>query len=197
MFPAFSLSKVGHWNKLSHNGPTPVEKSLHSVHRLSSCLLLNVLDPYISDHMVSNVVSDDQIFDLAVLGKLNEDFFVEFFEVLNRSDQFTLFNFQPIGFPNGGGRILVQVLEDHRLGQRRFIVQTSACVPVAAGSNLEVEGAINFIFLSSEYFCKPFSHFCVSSSFLNYNLKSATKSTRNIQTQTLLFIYTNVKQCFQ
>jgi hypothetical protein len=65
--------------------------------------------------MVPNIVSDHQIFYLAILGELHEDFLIKVLKMVNRSYKLGLGHIHPIRLCNRGFWILVQVLEDHAL----------------------------------------------------------------------------------
>lgn len=66
--------------------------------------------------MVTNIVSNDEVLDLTVLGELHKDFFVKVLKVVDCTDELTLGDIHTVRLGDSSIRVLIKVLEDHRLG---------------------------------------------------------------------------------
>jgi hypothetical protein len=66
--------------------------------------------------MVTNIVSNDEVLDLAVLGELHKDLFVKILKVVDCTDELTFGYIHTVRLCDSGIRVLIKVLEDHRLG---------------------------------------------------------------------------------
>ena len=108
--------------------------------------------------MVSNVVSDNEVLDLSIFGKLHKDLLIKVLKVVDCTDELTLRDVHPVCFSDCGIRVLVQVLEDHRLGEWWFVVESGAGVAMTARANLEVEGTIDLVLLGSKNLSESFCH---------------------------------------
>ena len=92
--------------------------------------------------MVSDVISDDHLLELAKLAHLHENFLVEALKVFDSLNKVFFGDVAPIGESNCCVGVLVHVLEAHCLTQRRLVMNASAGVPMPARSNFEVERTI-------------------------------------------------------
>lgn len=101
-------------------------------------------------HVVGEVVTDIEAFDVTILGEFIEEVFIEFFEVvlnLARVDGV------PLWVHAGGDHVgsLVHVGEQDGWADAGFRVEPRASIAVSACSDFEVEWAIHSVFLCSEY----------------------------------------------
>lgn len=108
--------------------------------------------------MVTNIVSNDEVLDLTVLGELHKDFFVKVLKVIDCTDELTFGDIHTVCFGDGSIRVLIKVLKDHRLGEWWLVVESGASVTMTAASNLEVEGTVDLVLLGTKYFSESFCH---------------------------------------
>lgn len=143
---AASFSEVGDWRELADEGPPGVEPAPQSLQGFVGVLLVCELDVDVADHVVAQIFANVQLFDLAVLGQLFEHFLVKVVELFL---DLLLVELRRISSGRGDlrRRILVHVLNDHRLRKRRLVVLPRATIAVATGANLEKEGTVHLVFL--------------------------------------------------
>lgn len=65
---AFSLSEVSDWRILGQDNFASIIPAIEPSHSCQSLILSLILDVYISDHMLSDVVSDDNFVELTIFG---------------------------------------------------------------------------------------------------------------------------------
>ena len=158
MLSAFGFSEVSNRYKLCNNCSSCVKKSLHRVHTIQCRIFIDIFDPDISDHVISNVVSDNKILDFTVVSELHEYLFIKVLKVVDCVDEVLFWDFNSICFDNCGIRILVKVLENHRLGKRWLVMESCASVSMSTGANFEVKRAIYFVLLRTKNFSESFGH---------------------------------------
>jgi len=78
---ALSFSKVGNWGKLCTDNALGIVPSVEALHGGSCLLLVLELDIDVSDHVIADVISDNDLIDLTELAELHENLFIEVFEV--------------------------------------------------------------------------------------------------------------------
>ena len=139
---ALGFSKVSHRRVLGHDHTATVVASVHAFHSCLSLLLISKFDIDVANHVVSNVVSHNHLVHLAKLSHLHKDFFVEGLEVLDCLHEVLFGHITAVGVCNGCIWILIHMLEAHSLTERWLIMHTSACVSMAASTDLEVERTV-------------------------------------------------------
>lgn len=100
--------------------------------------------------MVGEIIADVEALDVAEFAELLEYVLVEILEMLL---DLAGLDGLALGVDTGGDHVgaLVHVGEKQRGGDGGAVVEAGAPVAVAAGADLEVEGAVDAIFLGSEY----------------------------------------------
>lgn len=81
VLPAGGFTEVGDRGELAIDGPPGVKAALQAGHSPGCCIFVPELGIDRADHMVGQVVTDVQILDLAMLGKLFEDILIELLQV--------------------------------------------------------------------------------------------------------------------
>ena len=93
--------------------------------------------------MVSNIISDHNLINFSILGKLLEDLLIEVLEVVDGLDECFLGHVESVREGHGCGRVVVEVLEGDRLGQRGLVVDPRTGIAVTTGPDFEVEGTVH------------------------------------------------------
>lgn len=150
VLPAGGFTEVGDRGELAIDGPPGVKAALQAGHSPGCCIFVPELGIDRADHMVGQVVTDVQILDLAMLGKLFEDILIELFEML-----LALARINGHGQAVGPGRgvergILVHVLHQQCWTDGGSVMQAGAAITMSASPNLEVEGAVHTILLCAK-----------------------------------------------
>jgi hypothetical protein len=109
---AFSLSEVSDWRVLCNYHLASIESSIETIMCPLCLILSDELSIDISDHMITDVVSDNDLFDFSELGEFHKDLLVEVFEVVHCLDQGFLGHVQTICEGHCGWRVVVQMRED-------------------------------------------------------------------------------------
>ena len=117
-----------------------------------------IFDIDVSNHVFSDVISDDDFFEFAELCKLSENFLIKVFKVVYGLNQTLLWHIQPIRKGYGCRWVIIEVRKHHGLGDGWLIVNTCAGLPMTAGSNLEIEGTVHLVLLCTENFRQTFCH---------------------------------------
>ena len=146
----FGLSEVSHGGILRHDHPPAVVSSIHAFHSLLCLLLVMVLHVEVADHVVTDVVSDDHLFDLAKLRHLHKHFLVEGLEVLDSLDEVLLWDVSTVGEGDRRIWVLIHCLEAHGLAKGWLVMDSSARVSVPTRADFEVEGTVDFVLFSTK-----------------------------------------------
>ena len=93
--------------------------------------------------MVSDIISDNHLLQLAKFAHLHEHFLVKALEVFDSLNQVLFGDIASISESYSRIWILVHVLETHRLRERWLIVDTCAGVTVPTRTNFEIERTIH------------------------------------------------------
>ena len=155
---ALGFPKISDWRVLSHDHPVAVVAPVHTLHAGLCLGLVLVFEVDVADHMVTDVVRNDHLFDLAELGHLHEHLLVVALEVLNRINQVLLRHVATVSEGDRRVRILVHVLEAKSLRHRWLVVDASTGIPMATRSYLEVERTVDFILFCAENTLKSLCH---------------------------------------
>lgn len=138
-------------------------------------IFLFILNIYIANHVISQIVTNIQALDLAILAKLLKQIFIEIIKMilkLVRVKRLRLM-LRLIRLRDDVEihvRPLVHVGEDEGGGDGRLGVKARTTVAVSAGSDLEVEWAVHSVFLCSEDRCQVLRHRTLSLSLLFLSL---------------------------
>lgn len=130
--PALGFSEISNRDEFGANYSASVGEALHGVHRCLCRLFLRKFYPEVSNHVVSDIVSNDHVLDFSILGKLHKDLLVEVFEVVYRLNQGFFRHIHTVCFGDCSRWIFVQMLENHGLRQGRLVVLSSAGVSMTA-----------------------------------------------------------------
>lgn len=154
---ACGLAEVGDRREIGDDGAAVVEPALERLQGGGGVVLLLELDVDVANHVVGEIVADVEALDLAELAELLKDILVEVLEVLldlARVDRLAL------GVDSGGDHVgpLVHVRQEQSRRDRRPVVEAGAAVTVAAGADLEVEGAVHAVLLGAENRCQVLRH---------------------------------------
>lgn len=158
VFAALCFSEVGHRHELGHDAAARVVQPLHGLHCEFRGVFVHKLNPHVANHVVSNIVGHNEIFNFTVLGELHKDFFVKVLKMVDSVDELSLGDVELVGLRDGRVGILVEMLEDHRLREGRFVVEPSAGVPMATGSDFEIKGTVYLVLFGAVNTSEFFSH---------------------------------------
>mmetsp|Transcript_25543 Transcript_25543/g.67750 ORF Transcript_25543/g.67750 Transcript_25543/m.67750 type:complete len:215 (+) Transcript_25543:487-1131(+) len=153
-----SLAEVGDCRVLSLDELSAVESASELHQGTLRVFLVVVLDVHVPDHVVAQVVDDDQILNLTVVCELKENLDVEGLQVLLST---VIHVVVPRLVVRQGQRLRgvgVHVRQEERLTHGWPVVQTIALVAIPAGADLEVERAIHSVFLCAEDTGQLLSH---------------------------------------
>jgi len=140
---AASLAKVGDGRELAVDGAGGVPAAVELVAGFLRGFFVLEAGVDVTDQMIIVVVAHNELLQLAVLAQLAPDVLIEGVEVVLQ-----LRGVHPVlGVVR---RVLVQVGHEDRLRVRGLDVLAGAAVAVAAGADLEVEGAVYFVELRAE-----------------------------------------------
>ncbi|TKR92948.1 hypothetical protein L596_007497 [Steinernema carpocapsae] len=147
---AASFAEVGDRRELGVNRLAVEPAVLQGLHTAFGVVFAGELHVNVADHVFSNVVAHVHLLNLAVLlVQFGEDLLEEVVEVI-------LFLFvvladlrKRVRLAHVDDRVVVEVFQQNRLGERRHDVRSGALVAMTACADLEIEGAVNFILLSS------------------------------------------------
>ena len=119
---ALGLPEVSDWDELGRDFAVFIKKALHLIHACLGLVFVRELDPHVADHVITDVVSNDEVLDLTILCELHENFLIEILKVVNGVNQFLIRHVNPICFDHCSVWILVQVLKDDRLTDDGLVV---------------------------------------------------------------------------
>lgn len=147
---AGGLTEVSYRGEVHNDRASRVESALESLKSSSSLVFLLELDVHIADHVISKVVTNVEALNFSKLGELFEDVFIEVLKVfldLSRVDRL------PLGVYARGYHVgpLVHVGEKEGGRDGGPVVQSRAPVAMPACTDLEIERAIDTVFLCAEY----------------------------------------------
>lgn len=140
---AAGLPKVRDGAELAVDGAAGVPAAVEGVAGGLGGVLVLEAGVDVADEVVVGVVADDELLQLAVLAQLAPQVLVEGVEVVG-----ALLGGQPR--PRVVRRVLVHRRQQDRLRVRRLHVLPRTPVPVPAGADLVVEGAVDFVLLGAE-----------------------------------------------
>lgn len=146
------LAEVGNRREFTVDRPRSVPARVQIIAGLLSAVFVFEPRVDVADQVVVVVVADDELLELAVLAHLAPDVFVEGVEVVLQ-----LGRVHAVLGVEGG--VLVEVGHEDGLRVGGLDVFAGAAIAVAAGADLIVEGAVDFILLCSEDGGEEVSHF--------------------------------------
>ena len=156
-FPSFILStaclpKVRYRTKFSIDGSASKPAAIEVGHSLIRVRLVLKLAVDVAHEVIPEVVAHVRLLNPSVLVLALDEHLLEEVVVvlLHLLVAYRLPDVAPIG---GLGRVLgvdVEVLQHKRLAEGWLIVDPTAAVSVPAGSDLEVEAAVDFVLLCAE-----------------------------------------------
>lgn len=115
VLPTFSFPKISHWRILSDYNLSSVVPSEQPVHGTLTLFLALVLYINVTNHVLTNIISDCDLVEFSVLGQLPEHLLIEILEMIDRLNQILLRHVESICECHCGWRIVIQMREDHGL----------------------------------------------------------------------------------
>jgi hypothetical protein len=159
ILPATSFTKVSDGAEFSVNGSATKPAIIQIVHSLLSVFFPSKLDVNIANQVVSKIIANVHFFNFTVLiFAFNENIFKEVIIMLLHfliSDMIHLKHVCRLG---GILWIDIQILKYDRLTESGLIVNSRTSISMSAGSNLEVEGTVDFVLFSSKNRSQIFCH---------------------------------------
>lgn len=140
---ALAFSKVSHRRILSHYDSSSIESAIKPVEGCLGLFLSDKLGINVAYHMITDVISDNEVLNLSKLCKLHEDLLEEIFKVVDCFNQGILWNIQAVCESDCCRGIFIKMRQGQSLRKRWLVMNTGACVSVAASSNLVVERTID------------------------------------------------------
>jgi len=150
------FSEVGDWRELSVNWSSSEPSVVQIPHGFVGILFPTELYVDVANQVIPEIVANVHLLDLPI-------FVLEFHEnILEKVIEVELSLFVGHGYDarhrglssvrrlGGVLGVLVQVLEEDGLGKGGLVVEPRAPVAVSTGSDLEVEGTVDFVLLCAE-----------------------------------------------
>lgn len=158
---ALRLPEICDRRVLSDDDLASVVPTIEPAHGRLSLIFSLVLNVNIANHVLADVISYHYLVELPEASKLHEYLFIEVFEVVHSLNQVLLRHIKPICEGHSCWRIVVEMRQNHCLGYWRLIVNASAGLSMTTSANLEVEGAIDLVFLCTEDLRKSLCHLLI------------------------------------
>lgn len=150
-----SLTKIGNWREINYNWLTCIKSSSQIANRICSMLFLPELHVYITDHVISQIVTNVQAFNFSILAELLKKIFIEILVVLLDPARINVLGGELGVGAHARGRsdhvgALVHVGEEKSRADAGLRVEARAAVAMPTSPNLEVERAVHAVLLRSE-----------------------------------------------
>jgi hypothetical protein len=150
--------EVCHRAEFYVDGTAVIEAPLQGLQCTRCGLFVAELDIHAAHHVICQVVAHVQVLNLAKLGQLLKHILIEVLKVLLACFG-VHWQRQPIRANRSvQSRVLVHILQEQRLTDSGLVVQAGATVSMPAGSDLEVEGAVDTILFCTEDRGQVLSH---------------------------------------
>ena len=157
ILPASRFSKISDRREVGNNRSTRVESSLKCTQSCFSLLFLLEVDIDIAHHVISQIVTDIEAFNLPKLGELLEYVLIEIFKMFL---DFFRVDWLALAVYAGGDHVrsLVHIGEQKSGGYGGTVVESGTSVSMATSTNLEVEWTIHTILFRTKYGSQVLSH---------------------------------------
>mmetsp|Transcript_32089 Transcript_32089/g.84007 ORF Transcript_32089/g.84007 Transcript_32089/m.84007 type:complete len:806 (-) Transcript_32089:83-2500(-) len=155
---AARVLEVGDGAELSEDRPSAVEAPHQRLERSLCILLLAKLCVDVASQVVGEVLADAELLELATdISELLKYVLVELLEVVLQHLLVLLHHLARLRIVHLWRRH-VHVLEQDRLAEDGAVVDARAAIAVAAGTHLQVEGAVDLVLLSAKDLCEMLRH---------------------------------------
>jgi len=188
--PAPGLSKIRHWTEFDLHLPSFVKSAVHDLHGIAGVFFVEEFAVDVTDHVIAEVVTDVQFVNPSELGEFQKHVLVETKKVF-KGLHFVHFRWirgvaiaiaittvvvvvvivaaAVLGIGCGCSlfefrhthRMTIDVFYKNRWGKGGSVVETTASIRMAAGSDLEVKRTVDLVFFRSVDAGQMFRHFII------------------------------------
>jgi hypothetical protein len=142
--PADGFSEVGHGGEFGHEVLAVEIAAFEGLEAGFRVVLICELHVDVAFEVVADVVADVEVVNFPMIRQLLKNILIKLLKVLVSCLDLGLWDILlAFGQRDGNRRVVIHVRYEHRRRKRRAIMQPGALVPVATGSDFEVEGAID------------------------------------------------------
>jgi hypothetical protein len=141
-----SFAKVGDRREFHVHGPAIVIAPVHDLHCIRSLFFVLEFDVDVTNHVISEIVHHVQFVQATEFGKFRVHVFVKTQKVFGGLFGTHGWGLAEFGLTYG---VLVEMLDEEGGGECGFVVQPTAAIRMATGTNFEVKRTIHLVFFGA------------------------------------------------
>jgi hypothetical protein len=140
------FAKVSNRREFHVHGPAVVIASVHDLQCIWGLFFVFEFDVDMTNHVISEIVHHVQFVQATEFGKLTVQVFVETQKVFSSLFRTHWCGLAEFGLTDG---VLVEILHEEGGGECGFVVQPTAAIGMATGTNFEVKRTVHLIFFGT------------------------------------------------